>query len=334
MIELPEQYVRHMFYRYAGKPMPYRNFFRASCPVCREGNSWLKKARLHYFPTQKYLYCHNCGGSWSPIFWIKEVTGMSLGEIRADVIEFCGEEAFYLEKIKTDEPDQLVSDTLPLNSINICDESQIEFYKNNKAVRAAVAYIKKRKLDTAVNHVHPYYLSMEDICHKNRIIIPFFDENKKIAFYQSRTIPGIGEQDLPKYLGKIGADKTCFNIDKIDYQLPYYFVFEGPIDAMFVKNAIAIGGVTQSSVQEAQMALLDAFGLKRIWVLDNFALDDTARTRSIDLLLKGESVFMWPEEVRQYKDINDLCLAENKNEFDWNLIQSQTRSDKAAVLLL
>ena len=75
--------------------------------------------------------------------------------------------------------------------------------------------IKERRLDTAVNRPDNLYVSLVDMVHKNRLVIPFVNENGIIEFYQTRSVLNKDNKTKPKYLGKVQAEKTLFNIDKV-----------------------------------------------------------------------------------------------------------------------
>ena len=122
------------------------------------------------------------------------------------------------------------------------------------------------RLDTAINRCDTFYISLDDFLHKNRLCIPFYDSDNKIRFYQTRALFENDER-MAKYLSKLNADKTVFGLNKIDPELEYMFVFEGPIDSMFVKNGISMGGL---HVSEHQKDRLNKYILhEKIWVLDN-----------------------------------------------------------------
>jgi len=142
------------------------------------------------------------------------------------------------------------------------------------------------------------------------LIIPFYDLKGDVIFYQTRTI--IEKDDgLPKYLGKSGGGKSVFGVEQVTSDLDYMFIFEGPIDSMFVKNGVAVGGVDLSQLQRDQ---LNQFPLHdKIWVLDNQHMDKTAMDTSRELLKAGERVYIWDKTV-EYKDFNDICCAKKVNE--------------------
>jgi hypothetical protein len=187
----------------------------------------------------------------------------------------------------------------------------LTFYKDNEFVRKCINFIAKRRLNKAVNRPDNFYISLSDYTHKNRLCIPFTNDKGEIEFYQTRSFIDIKDDPLPKYLGRKGGNKILFGADRISPDIDYIFIFEGPIDAMFVKNGVAIGGVDLTHIQEA---LLNAYPFhEKIWVLDNQHIDETAREVTHRLLDEGETVFIWPK-LESVKDFNDICVAKKMNE--------------------
>jgi len=311
--QIPSNYLLEKFYTYAGAPS-YNKFTRtysASCPVCREGKSWLKKKRLFFYPTSNSFYCFNCTKSWNSYTWLYAATGMTKEEIQAEIRSGNSSRDISqdISKNKTFTRPQMV---LPHDSINLSELQQRCYYGTNRYVQAAMEYIEKRKLDTAVNKSSSYFISLTDNFHKNRLCIPYYDTNKKIIFYQTRSLDGTE----PRYLNKIGCDKTLFGIERVDPNLDFIFLFEGPIDAMMVKNGVAVAGLTLTETQQKQLAEFPFH--QKIWVLDNLKVDNAARENTKKLLLDRQRVFKWLD--KPYKDFNEWAVAEDLTEIDYKLI--------------
>lgn len=108
----------------------------------------------------------------------------------------------------------------------------------------------------------------------------------------------------PYFLEKCNNFSTIFNIFNVDIENTLT-VFEGPIDAMFLKNSIATAGASK---------LKDFFD-----DLDNvrffFDNDKTGKTNSISKIKNGKRSFMWKKFFTEnnynktdIKDLNDLVL--------------------------
>jgi hypothetical protein len=140
------------------------------------------------------------------------------------------------------------------------------------------------------------------------------------------------DEDIAKYLSKSNSDKSVFGLNQIDTSMDHMFIFEGPIDSMFVKNGISMAGLQISSYQES---LLSKYMLyQKIWVLDNQLYKDEVFEKNMQLVKKGETIFIWPKEYKRFKDLNELCCTLNidyvKPEF---FIKNSFKGEKAKVAL-
>lgn len=310
---LSETYILNGLYTYAGSPTfnKYDGTYNCGCPICKEGKSWGRKKRLYYYPQTKTFYCFNCNESWTAVYWIHLVSGLSYDEIRDqnNISDFSVDVSKKMD-ISIFKPK---ISSLPIDSINIFDQTQSKFYKHNKWFLSVTDYIKKRKLDSAVNKSKTYYISFTDTIHKNRLVLPFMDNSQKIVYYQTRSLDG----STPKYLGKYGSDKTVFGIDRIDSDFEYIFIFEGPIDSMFVKNGVAVAGLTLTNTQKAQLSVYPFH--HKIWVLDNISVskDEETKNKLLKLIDNSEKVYKWSNN---YKDLNEWCVDQNINGIDPNII--------------
>ena len=119
MKQLPSNYVLEKFYTYAGDPTynKYNKIYTGSCPICREGKSWLKKKRLYFYPDSNSFYCFNCTQSWNSYAWIQENSGTTKEEIYAEA--FSGNFSRDLtQEISKNKLVQREMSILPYDSIN------------------------------------------------------------------------------------------------------------------------------------------------------------------------------------------------------------------------
>jgi len=328
-MKLPEDYVVIKFYELGYRPIynKFNNVYQCGCPLCREGKSLNKKRRCYYVPKNDNIFCHNCGWSGKPMRWIKEVSNVSDTQIIKELKDYAPDAE---DILKQDEEVKLINvETLPKDSINLSDESQVNFYKNNDSVRSVQGLIRHRRLNTAVNKPDCLYYSLVDNVHKNRLVVPFVNENKQIEFYQTRTVLSRDNKIKPKYLGKVNAEKTLFNIDKVTGDYDTVYIFEGPINAFFTKNSVAVAGITENgrSFTARQQQQLDTTlrFYDTVWILDSQWVDRASLIKSEALLKQGEKVFIWPEKFgKRFKDFNDIAMACKVDEIKHEFIQKNT----------
>jgi hypothetical protein len=336
---IPEDYITLKFYELGHYPKRnrYNDTYQCGCPICKEGTSLGKKRRCFYIPSNDNIFCHNCGWSSKPAKWICHVSGMSNLELIEDLKNYTPSDIQTLENVET--PKKTYSaETLPKDCINLSDTSQISFYKGDDTLRVCMQVIQSRRLDTAINKPQNLYLSLTDFVHKNRLIIPFYNERSDIEFYQSRTIMSY-DTKKPKYLSKIGAEKTLFNINTVDPNNEHVFIFEGPLNAFFTKNSVAVAGITegkQTFTKRQQDQIDTTLKLhKKIWVLDSQWLDNASLIKTESLLKQGESVFMWPLNFgKKFKDFNDIAIHCKINEIKEDFIIKNTCEGITGILKL
>lgn len=332
--ELPEDYVTRKFYSLGHNPTYHKNngSYNCGCPICHEGKSWGKKSRCWWLPQQNLIYCFNCGRGYTPYNWIKEAGNLTFQDIKKEVLG--GEYNIVNLDNENDDIDdeEVIEDVfgIPYDSVNL-----LEFLdgSSDSVINKAVKYLKERRLDTAINRPDKLFLSHKDYTHQDRIIFPFYDSYGRIPFYQSRAFGGTDNEIMEKvrYLSKVGAEKSVFNLDKISGDIDDIYVFEGPIDACFMKNGVAVAGVSVGDKQDMtdlQRSQLAAFTLthRLVWVLDSQILDKTSEEKTHKLLAQGECVFIWPKEIgEKYKDFNEWAKGEGLNEIPVDVVKSNVK---------
>jgi len=315
---LPEEYIVEKFYTYGYQPKrnKYNKTYQCGCPICREGKSLGVTRRCYYIPKNNNIFCHNCGWSSTPFRWILKVSGLSYIDLIEEVKKFDSTNYTEIKDVQIEKT--YVAPTLPDDAINLFDKTQVKFHKDNKIVVECLKLIKERRLHKAINKPKALYLSLKDKAHKNRLVIPFYNEKDEVVFYQSRTVLQSDQGRKSKYTSKIGSDKSLYGINNVNDDLNYVFLFEGPINAMFTKNGLAVAGISKGDhlLTETQQQQLQRYRfLNRIWVLDSQWIDETSLVKSEKLLKRGETVFIWPAKYgKKLKDFNDIAMKYNLNE--------------------
>ena len=300
---VPQNFVIQTFFQYAKRPVFRKNTntYAGECPYCHEGKSAGKKRRFFYIAEDDHLFCHNCNESKSGLEFVKEMTGLSYNEIltqsgtHADTVEDLIKKSDFYKKINPN--------PLPYDSINLFDCNQVSFYKDNKVIQDAFEFITRRGLLTAINRPKSLWISLTDSVHKNRLVIPFYNMEGKIVTYQSRAIYK-EDEERGKYLTKANSEKGVFNLDRVTSEIEYIFLQEGPIDAMFLPNSVALAGIHPTKEQLETMRKVYPMH-ELIYVLDNQWLDKTSYKVTKELIEKNEVVYLWPNSP--YKDLNDVC---------------------------
>ena len=118
--------------------------------------------------------------------------------------------------------------------------------------------------------------------------------------------------DVPKIYG----------LDRVDWNRTYNVV-EGPIDSLFLDNAIAMAGADFSvrSLQNKSNAVV---------IYDNEPRNEAIVKKMQSAIEKGLSICIWPKSL-PYKDINDMAMANIRYDL---IIQQNTHSGLMADTLL
>jgi len=330
-LQLPPDYVEQYIYQYVGYvKKTQKGDLVGGCPICNEGSSWGKRARFHYTPDREgenaTCKCFNCGWVSTSMRFIQTVSGLTYHEIKDECEDYDIIPMDYAKLIKQTVKEAFVSERLPQNSINLFDPVQVEFYKGHRIIQIALDYIKSRKLDVAINRPKTFYVSLDDYTHKNRLVIPYYS-NGKIVWYQTRKLVEDDSEDYesPKYLSRVGAARSLFNIDNISMDIPYIFIFEGAIDAMFVQNATCVSGITEegtyifNDLQREQLARYPFH--EHVYVIDSPEHDLAAKQKTEMLIKKGEKVFKWSKKFSDnFKDFNEIAVKTNKQKIPHEFI--------------
>jgi predicted DNA binding CopG/RHH family protein len=132
-----------------------------------------------------------------------------------------------------------------------------------------------------------------------RLIIPFYDKEKRLVAIQGRAL---GASKIRYITVKIVEDvPKIFGLDRVNEEKKIYVV-EGPIDSMFLDNAVA----TADSHLEAITQVFDK--TKVVLVFDNEPRNKELCKQIEKAVDNHYSVVIWPEFIEE-KDINDMILS-------------------------
>ena len=158
-----------------------------------------------------------------------------------------------------------------------------------------------------------------------RLIIPLLDEDKNLLGVQGRSFK---KNDDLKYITILLNENNpkIFGLDEVDFKKRVY-VFEGPIDAMFIPNSLAsCGGKISSTLWPIQNKLKDA-----VIVYDNEPRSIDTIKKIESTILDGYSVCIWPEDLI-YKDINDMIISGMSPNTIISIMEKNTYSGLSAKL--
>lgn len=276
------------------------DLYNFRCPLCGDSQKNKSKCRGYvYRKKNDYFYmCHNCGASTSFYNFLKQVDPNLL-------------EAYQLERYKlsanTNSPEPEFSElkvqpvfrkSLSLPRISeLPDGHFAKDYVIGRKIPEEM-YSSLYYAEDFKSFVESYDIEKDLKDDDQRLIIPFHDKEGNVTGFQGRAL---GESKIRYITIKLGEDiPGMFGIDKINEEENVY-VFEGPIDSMFIKNSV---GVASSALENAAKYLDKS---KLVLVFDN-----EPRNKEIVKLMEHAidnhfNVVVWPEMIDD-KDVNDMVL--------------------------
>ena len=276
-----------------------RNLFNFRCPYCGDSQKNKSKARgFVYAVKNEYFYkCHNCS------------KGTTLGKL----IEYVDPQLYkqyVIEKYKSGNNNTVQEPEFKFEPVKFDDKTLKDLTRFDKIPNhpAYKMFIDKRRLNDYhdklyvtwhfydwVNKLIPNKFPNIKEDHP-RAIIPFLDVDNKMFAFQGRAF---GDEE-PKYITiKLDDNKRrIYGLDRLDINKTIY-ITEGPIDSLFLPNAIAVAGSD-----------LEIKNLKRkaVYVFDNEPRNREITQKMEKLIEKNYNICIWPKSLK-YKDINDMVMS-------------------------
>lgn len=301
---------------------PYRVNFR--CPIC--GDSTKSKNKTRGWILEKnnsaLMYCHNCGASMGLRKFLQHVDPMLYNDyiidtrLDKDILKKQVEELTSpLDKITHKVPSfkKTGSPLLAIKKISqLVDVHPAKVYIKKRLIPANKHYklYYAPKFETWVNSIIPDKLPNEDRP-SPRLILPFIDRNGTLFGFQGRAFDKTSLRYITIMLNP--EMPKIFGLDTVNFEKKYYVV-EGPIDSLFLDNAVAMAGAdgSGSGITNIENAVM---------VFDNEPRNKEICARMEKCLDQGYKVCIWPTNVVD-KDINDMILS-NMNAANIQLVIDQ-----------
>jgi hypothetical protein len=288
--------------RFAKKKDDLYNF---RCPLCGDSQKNKTKSRGYIFRKKNdYFYmCHNCGVSTTFYNFLKQVDPNLLKEYQLERYKN-GDTGTHnypkptFDDFKTEKP--TFKKALELPTIESLPEAHF-----------AKVYVQQRRIPetfySQLYYAEDFAAFIQDLgiekegLYKDdkRLVIPFYDQEKNLVAIQGRSL---GESKLRYITLKLHDDnKKIYGLDRIDEDKLVYVV-EGPIDSMFLDNAVATADSNLESITDT----LDRS--KVVLVFDNEPRNKEIVKKMEHAIDNHFNVVIWPEFIEE-KDINEIILA-------------------------
>ena len=286
-----------------------KNLWNCRCPLCGDSKKDKTKARGFIFEYDgDVMYkCHNCGVSTGFTSFLNDVDPTLKKQY---VLEKFGNKT--KRKIPETVDNFFKSTKKKFKTTQKSRIQGLERVDRLPDTHPAVKYVKGRKIPE--EHIKRLYWTdtfqaWTNTIVKNkfstikfdeaRLIIPFFSESGELIAFQGRTL---NPKSKLRYITIKVDESVCklYGLDKMDTSKPVY-VLEGPIDSMFIPNAIAMAGSDM-----AKTCVLDK-GAEFVIVMDNENRNKEIVGKIEGFIDNGFSVCIWDENIKQ-KDVNDMIL--------------------------
>ncbi|CAB4162179.1 DNA primase [uncultured Caudovirales phage] len=305
-----------------------------SCSFCGDSSKSKSKARAYIYEKSGKLnfHCHNCSATMGAANFIKMLDQNAYNDMQLERLQDKKTPA----QIEYEEFVEKMKKPVFLKSGPLKGLKKVSQLSPNDRVKLFVAGRKipnpyHAKLfscpnfKTFTNNLVSDKFDKESLIRdETRLLIPFFDKDKNLHAYQGRAIGN----SAVKYITIILNDNVpkIYGLDTVNLNKTTY-VFEGPIDSMFIPNSIATAGGDLVS------SLIGFSKDNLVIVYDNEPRNKDTIKKLDKAILSGYNACIWPENL-EHKDVNDMVLAGMSPEFIEYIIKHNTYRDLAAKLAL
>lgn len=292
------------------KTNPYLSNFR--CPYCGDSKSNKYRARGYLFEHKGSLVykCHNC----------------DMATNFDGLLKFIDQEKhkeYSLEKYRersTQTTFSALTDNKFVSDIGKFSKQRFEKFEPLKKLKKisqldnnhiAKKYCLQRQIPANKHYILYYCPKFKQFTNnllpdkfpnlendRDRLLIPLIDRDGMFFGYQGRAL----NSDKIRYITIVldPSKPRVFGLNTIDLKQDVVVV-EGPLDSLFLPNAIAMAGGDNGDVEK--LGIND----KLVFCYDNEPRNEDTIKRMEKMIEKGFRVVVWPNNI-VYKDINEMVL--------------------------
>lgn len=271
------------------------------CPLCGDSQKNKKKARGYLYTRNDGMFykCHNCNVACNFNNFLKQVNNTLYDAYRVEK---------FTDKTKTTKPEPVIKFEKPkFRERNLLDEYYTKVSKLDKDHPCYLYCIQRQipekmfsrlyYIDDFLDIATYYSIDTKNITIKNRLGIPFIDYFGTVNGISCRAIDS---SPMRYYVARFNKDPLIYNANNIDSTKNIY-VTEGPIDSMFLPNAVSTGNSDLMSISNHYDKD------KVILIFDNQPRNKEIRKLMLEAWYQNFSVVVWPSSIKE-KDINEMII--------------------------
>lgn len=293
------------------------NIATCRCFMCGDSKKSTTKTRGYFYVNKgQYFYkCHNCGFACTIKTALENVAPQLAREYALEAFKL-GNTGFHVESFKPVE-------TIVPDFIGVCIKTLPDSHYAKQYVRSrGIPKDKESLLYFCDNFAKIADKFFKTSIREPRLIIPFFDDNKKVIGVQGRSFEKNPKVRYITYKSP-HVERLWYGLERVNTLNPVYVV-EGPLDSLFLPNAIAMVG---SSYPELMPTKLQS--TKLIFAFDNEPRNPQLHYMMEKAIENKHSVVIWPQ--MKEKDINEMVITYGYDKTK-AIIDTNTYSDNLARL--
>ena len=315
--------------------------FLARCLLCGDSkkNKSKKRFNLDFNGGNPMYHCFNCDRSGSFLQLYSYVYGLSIEESKKDLYKFNPDRL--TQQLSKRKSERVIKEVCYEDHNWILDDCISGYDTDGMMNLVYFGALRKFRIDRKIDSKYKLFIAYKGD-YKGRIIIPVYDENNTIVYFQARRIPG--SDILPKYKnptlekGSIILNKPYFDKEK------YIISVEGLIDAFMIgdQGTSCLGSAMSDEYIKELIDIgkvIIAFDNDRpgynslIKFMKGIKSSGRKKSKLPNKYAKKVRYFLYPDKYADCKDINSIVVNHGVSDV-YNMIVSQSKSFSTAYTIL
>ena len=284
--------------------------FLARCILCGDSKKSKRKKRfnLDYNSGQPMWHCFNCARSGSFLQLHSKLLGISEDESKKMLYRF--EPDYLIQRLSNRKRKKIMSEIGHSNHNYLLDDCVSKDMKVDSILYKRWIYVLDQFYsDRHIPDAYKLFFAYKGP-YKGRIIVPVYDDNHNIIYFQARSTPG--SNIMPKYKnptlskGYVVFNEYKFKRDK------YIIVTEGLIDAMMIgdQGTACLGSSISDDFISRVIKLTDK-GLIIAFDNDKPGFESLEKLMDESKYSKMVKYFLMPASYSDSEDINKCVVKHN-----------------------